>query len=127
MSVFMCVCVCACVRACVRAYVRACVCVHVRVCLFVCVCLCVCVGGGFVGVCGGVINCYYFVFIVFKPIILITIVLNLIVLTILLIMGALISKETIWASAWDFQQCGMCDQQSLRSACACAQSDQSLC
>ena len=33
----------------------------------------------------------------------------------------------IWASAWDFQQCGMCDQQSLRSACAYAQSDQSLC
>ena len=33
----------------------------------------------------------------------------------------------IWASAWHFQQCGMCDQQSLRSACACAQSDQSLC
>ena len=32
-----------------------------------------------------------------------------------------------WASAWDFQQCGMCDQQSLRSACAYAQSDQSLC
>ena len=26
----------------------------------------------------------------------------------------------------DFQQCGMCDQQSLRSACAYAQSDQSL-
>ena len=29
--------------------------------------------------------------------------------------------------AWDFQQCGMCDQQSLKSACAYAQSDQSLC
>ena len=27
----------------------------------------------------------------------------------------------------DFQQCGMCDQQSLRSACAYAQSGQSLC
>ena len=26
-----------------------------------------------------------------------------------------------------FQQCGMCNQQSLRSACAYAQSDQSLC
>ena len=26
----------------------------------------------------------------------------------------------------DFQQCGMCDQQSLRSACAYAQSDQRL-
>ena len=25
------------------------------------------------------------------------------------------------------QQCGMCDQQSLRSACAYAQSDQNLC
>ena len=33
----------------------------------------------------------------------------------------------IWASAWDFQQCGMCDQQSLRSSCAYAQSDQILC
>ena len=32
-----------------------------------------------------------------------------------------------WASAWDFLQCGMCDQQSLRSACAFAQADQSLC
>ena len=32
-----------------------------------------------------------------------------------------------WASAWDFQQCGMCDQQSLRSACAYAPSDQSPC
>ena len=27
----------------------------------------------------------------------------------------------------DFQQCGMCDQQSLRPACAYTQSDQSLC
>ena len=36
-------------------------------------------------------------------------------------------KYTIWAGAWDFQQCGMCDHQSLRSACAYAQSDQSLC
>ena len=26
-----------------------------------------------------------------------------------------------------FQQCGMCDQHSLRSACTYAQSDQSLC
>ena len=26
-----------------------------------------------------------------------------------------------------FQQCGMCDQQRLRPACAYAQSDQSLC
>ena len=32
-----------------------------------------------------------------------------------------------WPATWDFQQCGMCDQQSLRSACAYAQSDQSLC
>ena len=32
-----------------------------------------------------------------------------------------------WAVIWDFHQCGMCDQQSLRSACAYAQSDQSLC
>ena len=28
-----------------------------------------------------------------------------------------------WAAAWDFLQCGVCDQQSLRSACAYAQSD----
>ena len=35
--------------------------------------------------------------------------------------------EKIWASAFDFQQCGMCDQQNLRSACAYAQTDQSLC
>ena len=36
--------------------------------------------------------------------------------------------STIWAAAWDFQQYGMCNQQqSLRSACAYAQSDQSLC
>ena len=33
----------------------------------------------------------------------------------------------IWAATWDFQQCGMCNQQSLRSACPYAQSDQSLC
>ena len=33
----------------------------------------------------------------------------------------------IWAATWDFQQIGMCDQQSLRSACADAQSDQILC
>ena len=32
-----------------------------------------------------------------------------------------------WASAWDFQQCGLCNQQRLRSACAYAQSDQKLC
>ena len=35
--------------------------------------------------------------------------------------------QIIWASAWDFQQCGMCHQQSLRPVCAYAQSDQSLC
>ena len=28
-----------------------------------------------------------------------------------------------WAVTWDFQQCGMCDQQSLGSACIYAQSD----
>ena len=33
----------------------------------------------------------------------------------------------IWASTWSFQQCCMCYQQWLRSACAYAQSDQSLC
>ena len=32
-----------------------------------------------------------------------------------------------WAVGWDFQQCGMCDQQNLRSPCAYRQSDQSLC
>ena len=31
-----------------------------------------------------------------------------------------------WAATWDFQQCGMCDQQRLRPASANAQSDQSL-
>ena len=40
---------------------------------------------------------------------------------------SVLSQHTIWTSAWDFQQYGMCDQQSLRSACAYAQSDQSLC
>ena len=33
----------------------------------------------------------------------------------------------IWAATWDFQKCGMCDQQCLKSACAYAQSDQSHC
>ena len=33
----------------------------------------------------------------------------------------------IWAVAWDFPHCGMCDQQRLRPACAYAQSDQNLC
>ena len=33
----------------------------------------------------------------------------------------------IWAATWDFHQCGMCDQQRLRPACAYAQSDQNLC
>ena len=32
-----------------------------------------------------------------------------------------------WAVTWDFQQCGMCDQQRLSPACAYAQTDQSLC
>ena len=32
-----------------------------------------------------------------------------------------------WAATLDFQQCGMCNQQSLRSPWAYAQSDQSLC
>ena len=36
-------------------------------------------------------------------------------------------SHTIWPMTWDFQQCGMCDQQSFRSACAYAQSDQILC
>ena len=33
----------------------------------------------------------------------------------------------IWATTWYFQQCGMCDQQRLKPACAYAQTDQSLC
>ena len=36
-------------------------------------------------------------------------------------------QNTIRAMTWDFQQCGKCDQQRLRPACAYAQSDQSLC
>ena len=32
-----------------------------------------------------------------------------------------------WAAIWDFQQCGTCEYQRLRPACAYAQSDQSLC
>ena len=38
-----------------------------------------------------------------------------------------ISRKLKWACTWDFQQCGMCDQQRLRPACAYAQTDQSLC
>ena len=33
----------------------------------------------------------------------------------------------IWAVTWDFQQCGMCNQQCFRSACAYVQSVQSFC
>ena len=36
-------------------------------------------------------------------------------------------KATKQTNKRDFQQCGMCDQQRLRPACAYAQSDQSLC
>ena len=32
-----------------------------------------------------------------------------------------------WAATWDFQQCGLCDQQSIKLACTHAQSDQNLC
>ena len=32
-----------------------------------------------------------------------------------------------WAATWDFQHCGMYDQQGIRQACAYAQSDQNLC
>ena len=35
--------------------------------------------------------------------------------------------KNIWATAWDFHQCGMCDQQMLRPACQYTHSDQSLC
>ena len=38
-----------------------------------------------------------------------------------------VKNKYIWAATCDFQQCGICDQQSLRSACAYAQPDQSLC
>ena len=36
------------------------------------------------------------------------------------------TTRTIWAATWDFQRCGMWDQQRLRPACAYAQSDQCL-
>ena len=39
----------------------------------------------------------------------------------------IIQRVNKWAATWDFQQCCMCYQKSLRSACAYAQSDQSLC
>ena len=43
-----------------------------------------------------------------------------------------LADEHNYKTVFDFkdnepQQCGMCNQQSLRSACAYAQSDQSLC
>ena len=38
-----------------------------------------------------------------------------------------ISVATINGPVHEIQQCGMCDQYRLRSACAYAQSDQSLC
>ena len=41
--------------------------------------------------------------------------------------GSLISVIFIWAAAWDFRRCGMCDQQRLSSACAYAQFDLRLC
>ena len=37
------------------------------------------------------------------------------------------SKQDNLAVTWDFQQCGMCEQQRLRPACAYAQSVQILC
>ena len=40
---------------------------------------------------------------------------------------AKLAGNHIWAATLEFQQCDMCDQQSFRSACAYAQSDQSLC
>ena len=39
----------------------------------------------------------------------------------------LVVLQDIWAMTWDFQQCGVCDQQRLRPACAYVQSDQSIC
>ena len=41
--------------------------------------------------------------------------------------GFIYPKKYNWAVTWDFQQCGMCDQQRLRPACAYAQTDQSIC
>ena len=35
--------------------------------------------------------------------------------------------NSMWAMTWDFQKCGICDQQRLRSACAFVQTDQSIC
>ena len=52
--------------------------------------------------------------------------LTIIEMKVWLIKDAFRSKYT-WVATWHFQQRGMCDQQSLRSACAYAQSDQSLC
>ena len=37
-----------------------------------------------------------------------------------------IDKTSKWATSWQNQQDGMCAQQRLRSACAFAESDQSL-
>ena len=34
------------------------------------------------------------------------------------VIALVLECKTIWAATWDFQQCGMCDQQSPRSACA---------
>ena len=45
----------------------------------------------------------------------------------LLFNGRVLSNNDWGSATWDFQQCGICDQQSLRSVCAYAQSDQSLC
>ena len=42
-------------------------------------------------------------------------------------MGRQHTTNDILAVTWDLQQCGMCDQQSIRLACAYAQSDQRLC
>ena len=52
---------------------------------------------------------------------------DLCVISHVILMICLALSSSIWANACDFQQCGMCDQQRLRSACAYAQSDQSLC
>ena len=42
-------------------------------------------------------------------------------------MQFIITGKQLMSRGMGFQQCGMCGQQSLRSACAYAQSDQSLC
>ena len=50
-----------------------------------------------------------------------------VVTTACVVVGGVIVSLVVVAGVGEIQQCGMCDQQRLRSACAYAQSDQSLC